>query len=460
MFIPPYPKPHKSKASLLVSFFRGWSSWLNQLSEKSYSMKIGQVKKPGKDAFIINDTDLVRKILVDEVKQYPKHGFMYKMLEPLVGSSIFTTNGEVWERQRRLVDAGFSQTRLRLAFPLMTAAVNAMLDRMRPQATGVAFEIDAEMTHVTADIIFRSILSEVLTEEEAQSIFKAFNDYQVHATRAVLLNTYHLPSYFSYRASKKAANKIRPVIAAVICRRYAEQQQDNLPQYNDILAGMMAAEDPITHDKLSYEEMVDQVCTLFLAGHETTASSLTWGMYLLSNCPHLQQQMLVELDAVAPNRPLEFEDIKKLNVTTNVFKETLRLYPPIGSYPREATSDHCLRGKNITLGSYVIIAPWLIHRHGEYWDNPHAFQPERFETEAGKASAKCAYLPFSKGARVCTGQSFAMQEAILILANLVRAFEMVKVDGHIPKPAGRMTIRPDNGVKIILKTRTPVSSLA
>jgi cytochrome P450 len=216
----------------------------------------------------------------------------------------------------------------------------------------------------------------------------------------------------------------------------------------------MSAVDPVSHDKLSYEEMVDQICMLFLAGHETTASSLTWSMYLLSNCPHLQKQMLAELDEVAPNRPLEFEDIKKLNVTTNMFKEALRLYPPVGVFVREATEEHCMRDKEIKPGSAMLIAPWLIQRHSEYWENPHAFEPERFETEAGKASAKCAYLPFSKGPRVCTGQGFAMQEAVLILANIVRTFEIDKVEGHIPRPAGRVTIRPDNGVQVTLRKRS------
>jgi cytochrome P450 len=454
MFIPPYPKPHTSKSSFTKRLIRGLHSWIDVLFEKSYSMKMGHIKQPNFDLYMVNDTDLVKKILIDEPEKYPKHQLMHKMLEPLLGNSIFTTNGEVWARQRRLVDAGFSQARLRLAFPLMTAAIDEMLGRLQGVATGQAYEIDAEMTHITADIIFRTILSEQLTEEDAHNIFEAFNDFQVHAQRAVMLKIYHLPTYFSERAGKKAANKIRPVIARVIAKRFAEQQTANPKQYDDIMAGIMSAVDPVSHDKLSYEEMVDQICMLFLAGHETTASSLTWSMYLLSNCPHLQKQMLAELDEVAPNRPLEFEDIKKLNVTTNMFKEALRLYPPVGVFVREATEEHCMRDKEIKPGSAMLIAPWLIQRHSEYWENPHAFEPERFETEAGKASAKCAYLPFSKGPRVCTGQGFAMQEAVLILANIVRTFEIDKVEGHIPRPAGRVTIRPDNGVQVTLRKRS------
>lgn len=453
MFIPPYPKPHRSKTSFLMRFFRGWNSWLDVLFEKSYTMKMGQIRQPGLDIFMVNDPAWVKRILVDEPKKYPKHRIMHRMLEPLLGNSIFTTNGEIWERQRRLVDAGFGQARLRLVFPLMTAAIDDMLGRMRQVKAGEPYEVDPEMTHVTADVIFRTILSETLTDKAAHEIFEAFNDFQVHAQRALMLSVYKLPTYFSERASKKAASKIRPVIADVIAKRYAEKQAGIDQHYEDILAGIMEAVDPVAHDSFTYDEMVDQICMLFLAGHETTASSLTWSLYLISNCPDLQNAMRAEIEKIAPNRDFYFEDIKHLNVTTNVFKEALRLYPPVGFFSREATEDHCIRNKDIKTGSALLVSPWLIQRHSDHWQDPHAFIPERFDTEAGKESCKHAYLPFSKGPRVCTGQGFAMQEAVLILASIVRAFEIGKVENHIPKPVGRVTIRPDNGVKVTLTPR-------
>lgn len=453
MFIPPYPKPHTSKSSYLKRFLRGWHSWLDVLFEKSYSMKMGQIKQPGLDVFMVNDSVWVKRILVDEPKKYPKHHLMHKMLAPLLGNSIFTTNGAVWERQRRLVDAGFGQARLRMVFPLMLAAIDDMLARMRKLEAGAPYEVDPEMTHITADVIFRTILSEKLTEQAAHDIFEAFNDFQVHAQRALMLSIYKLPTFFAKRASKRAAEKIRPVISNVIAKRFAEKQSGQIQHHQDILAGIMEAVDPVAHDSFSYEEMVDQICMLFLAGHETTASSLTWSLYLISNCSDLQQAMLAEIERFAPNRAFAFDDIKQLNITTNVFKEALRLYPPVGFFSREATEQHCIRNKDIKPGSALLVSPWLIQRHSDYWLDPHAFVPERFDTEAGKESCKHAYLPFSKGPRVCTGQGFAMQEAVLILASIVRHFEIGKVASHIPKPVGRVTIRPENGVKITLTPR-------
>lgn len=453
-FTPSFPKPHKNKSSFILRFLRGSHSWLEVLFEKSYSMKMGQVKQPGLDVFMVNDPILIKKILVDEPKKYPKHRLMHLMLEPLLGNSIFTTNGKVWERQRRLLDAGFGQARLKLVFPLMLDAVDDMLKRLDSEANNQAFEIDSEMTHITADIIFRTILSQNLSASNANEIFEAFNDFQRHAQRAFMLKVYWLPSFFAKRASQKAANKIRPVIANVIAKRFKEKDLENSTKYNDILAGIMEAVDPEDHDSFSYEEMVDQICMLFLAGHETSASALTWSLYLISNCEDLQEKMYDEIQKMTNASHFEFEHIKQLTTVNNVFKEALRLYPPVGFFTREATEDHCMRDKEIKTGSALLVSPWLIQRNKNYWDNPHDFDPDRFNTASGKDAEKCAYMPFSKGPRVCTGQTFAIQEAILILANIVRRYKVRAVVDHVPKAVGRVTIRPENGVRIRLIKRS------
>lgn len=447
-----YPEPHISKTSFIKRFFRGRNSWIDVLFKKSYTMKMGHIKQPGLDIFMLNDPNLIKKVLIDEAQQYPKHRLLHERLKPLLGNSIFTTNGEVWARQRRLVDAGFSQERLRKAFPTMLLAIDEMITRLCHKANEV-YEIDAEMTHITADIIFRTILSENLNEASAFDIFEAFNDFQKHAQRALMLKIYHLPTFFADRACKKAANKIRPVIANVIAKRFKEKESGLTKKYHDILEGVMYAEDPITHDSFSYEEMVDQICMLFLAGHETSASALTWSLYLISNCVDLQDKMFEEIQQIKSAKSFEFEDIKHLTLVTNVFKEALRLYPPVGMFSREATEDHCIRNKNVTKGSAIMISPWLLQRNPNLWDDAQSFDPNRFETQAGQEASKCAYIPFSKGPRVCTGQAFAMQEAILILASIVKNFKIEKVENHIPRAVGRVTIRPENGVKIVLKIR-------
>ena len=452
-FKPPYPIPHKTKSSFLLRFFRGWHSWLDVLFEKSYSMKMGQFSQPGMTAYMVNDPDWVRKILVTDPKAYPKHRMMHRMLEPLLGNSIFTTNGEIWERQRALVDQAFANARLKLVFPLMVESVQEMLNRLDKVADGQSIEIDSEMTFIAADIIFKTILSKSLDPISANSIYEAFKEFQHYAQKAMMLMIYRLPPYFAIHASKKPANKIRQILSKIIAARYEERALGNDGHYHDILSGLMNAKDPSNGSQFSYDEMVDQICMLFLAGHETSASALAWSLYLISQCPDLQIKMVDEIQRKVGEKNIDYSDVKQLQMVIDTFKETLRLYPPVGFFVREAIEDHCIRDKDIKSGSPILVSPWLIHRHREMWENPDVFEPERFQTESGKASLKCAYIPFSKGPRVCIGAAFATQEAVLTLANIVRRYEILPDEDHQPHVIGRVTIRSYNGIRIRLKPR-------
>ncbi len=452
-FTPPYPKPHKDKSSFFLRFFRGWNSWIDVLFERSYKMKMGQFYTPRATVFMVNDPEWVRKILVENPKAYPKHQLLHRLLEPLLGNSIFTTNGAVWERQRRLVDMAFAQARLKLVFPLMAACAKDMTARLDKAADGDSYEMDPEMTYVTADIIFRTILSENLDGPEALEVFEAFVEFQRHAQRAMVLAMYWLPGGFVTRSGRRSSERIRGILSEIIERRFKEYESGITDKYDDILAGLMEAKDPVTHDSFTYPELVDQVCMLFLAGHETSASTLAWSMYLVSNAPDLQQEMYEEIMESVGERDFEMSDIKKMPKVWDVFRESMRLYPPVGFFVREATHSHCIRDKQVEEGSPVMVSPWLIHRHRDLWERPDEFDPERFHTPSGKESLKCAYLPFSKGERVCIGAAFATQEAILIIASVVRRFKLSADESHVPQPIGRVTIRSNNGIRVRLQRR-------
>ncbi len=452
-FVPPYPKPHKNKSSFFLRFIRGWNSWLDVLFERSYKMKMGQFYTPRMTVFMVNDPEWVRKILVENPKDYPKHQLLHRLLEPLLGNSIFTTNGEVWERQRRLVDMAFEQARLKLVFPLMHACAKDMLARLDTVANGESYEVDPEMTYVTADIIFRTILSENLEGSEAMEIYEAFVEFQRHAQRAMVLMIYRLPVWFVKRSGRRSAEQIRNILSGIIARRVKEYESGVTDKYDDILAGLMEAKDPVTGDSFNYQELVDQVCMLFLAGHETSASTLAWSMYLVSHAPDLQQQMYEEIMAAVGERDFEMSDMKKMPMVWDVFRESMRLYPPVGFFVREASHSHCIRDKQVPEGSPVMVSPWLIHRHRDLWERPDEFDPARFHTPAGEESLKCAYLPFSKGPRVCIGAAFATQEAILIIASVVRRFKLSADEEHVPQPIGRVTIRSNNGIRVRLQRR-------
>ncbi len=450
-FTPPYPKPHNSKISLLSRYFKGRTSWIHVLFEKSYSMKMGQVFLPRAKVFVVNEKSLVKNILA-KAEAYPKHKALGRALKALLGESIFTTNHKQWKRQRSMMDGAFAHTRLQKVFPLMNGAVEALLARLEKYGSA-EINVDAEMTFVTADIIFRTILSYPLSEAEAWEVHDAFNIYQEAAQKAMVLTGYYIPDYFPRKRSEQAAQRIRNILAPIIKRRHEAYLRGEETENNDILAALMQARDPETGEAFGYAELVDHVSMLFLAGHETSASALTWSFYLIAECSHIQQGMLKELNEVFGGGEIGFEDIRKLEFTRDVFREALRLYPPVGFFVRETTQKEEMRGKKICPNDMIMISPWLIHRHKDQWEKPHEFCPHRFGTESGKASLKDSYLPFGGGPRICIGQGFAMQEAVLVLASVVQRFAIRNKQGHVPEPVSRVTIRPKNGVRINIEKR-------
>jgi cytochrome P450 len=457
-FRPAYPTPAQSKSSFVKRFFAGNRSWIHVLFEKSYSMKMGRVRLPKSELFTINEPDTVKRVMVTEVNDFPKNKRMEEVLKPLLGESIFTTNGEIWKRQRNMIDPAFVHTRLLKVFPLMNDAIQDMVGRINNYDENQPVHIDIDMTHVTADIIFRTILSTKINAKEAEVIFLAFNEFQELSQKIMTYIAYGLPTFFLRRKNQKAADEIRAILAPIIRKRFDEFYSDARKPYDDILDSLLNAKDEKDGSTFTYEELVDHVSMLFLAGHETSASALTWSLYLIANCPHTQKALHDEVEKIAPGRNLEFNDIKDLALTRNVFNEALRLYPPVGSFLRETAKTVCAHGKTMKKGSWVMISPWLMHRHRKQWVEPDLFIPERFDNK-DEMNKKCehaiknSYIPFGAGPRICIGKGFALQESAMVLANLVKNFEFKMKPGHVPEVTGRVTVRPDNGVKLMIKKR-------
>ncbi|OEW87435.1 cytochrome [Campylobacter jejuni] len=442
---PFFPKPYKNKASTLLTFLLKRRSWLDGLYERSYKMQTGYVKMPNFDLYVINDTKEVKRMMIDEVREFPKSVFLHELLSPLLGESIFTTNGEVWKKQRELLRPSFEMTRINKVFNLMSEAVADMMDRFSKYSNHAVIEVDEAMTFITADVIFRTIMSSKLDEEKGKKILNAFVTFQEQSVHTAMRRMFRFPKWLSYvlgdRKRAKAGDMIRQVLSDIIKPRY--DMADNA-EFEDILGSLLLVVDADTNKRFSFEEILDQVAMLFLAGHETTASSLTWTLYLLSLYPKEQEKAYEEITQVLQGRAIEISHLRQFKYLTNIFKESLRLYPPVGFFAREAKKDTKVKDKLIKKGSGVVIAPWLIHRHEEFWTNPHGFNPSRFEGEYKKD----AYLPFGVGERICIGQGFAMQEAILILANILKTYKLELEEGFIPDVVGRLTVRSANGMRI------------
>jgi cytochrome P450 len=451
-FCPAYPRPRDKRASLWALFRSARHSWMDALYERSYHMQMGEVHLPGVDLYMVNDPVEVKRVLADQAEQFPKSALLADALRPLLGDSIFTTNGSTWRRQRDMMNPAFAQARLEASFPVMAAAVQALLARLR-QATreGDTVDMEIEMTHVTADIIFRTIFSEPLAGKDAHRVFDAFARFQALAPKLML------PSLFGMRwlvwpwtlvRSRRAAAEIRHLLAQLIRPRHDAWLAGDTLGKNDILAAFMAARDSTSGQPFGFEELVDQVAMLFLAGHETSASALGWATYLLANAPEVQERAHAEAVAAMDGRPPGQADMKEMPLTRNVFRETLRLFPPVGFIARESTKTCPMRDKTVTAGASVVVSPWLMHRHRARWTAPDAFDPDRFDNEASRDALRNAYLPFGMGPRVCLGAAFALQEATLILSCMLREFRLAPLPGHTPMPVGRLTIRSDSGVRL------------
>jgi cytochrome P450 len=451
---PVYPHPEPYTANVLLRLRRGLRSWFGLLNEWDFRVPLGRIDVLGRPLFLVSDPPLVRQLLVDQVDRFPKHPFTLWLLEPLIGRGIFSVNGAEWARQRRLIDQAFQVAQLRQVLPLMQGAIQALVQRLE-LAGGGAVDIEAEMTLVTADVIVRTILSRPLEAAEAADILRSFQRYQHRAGRALVLRLLQLPGALLKRYLARHAGTIRGWIAAVIEERLAAPAGSEPPR--DLLQALLEAQDPETGSSFSAQELVDQVCTLFLAGHETSASALGMACYLLAQFPEAQQRLRLEVQAAlaGQERPLEFDDLRRLPYGTALFNETLRLYPPLSFFIREAAADGALGQSRCPLGALLAVSPWVIQRHEQHWSDPNAFRPERFlagsATVEERAWARDAWLPFGLGPRKCPGAAFALQEALLVLAELVRRQRLLPEPGHRPDLVGRLTLRSRNGIRLRLE---------
>ncbi len=438
MTTPPKPVPRADKVSLwgYLRLFR--RDILSAQPARLYRAWMAEFRTPFFRSYLCNDPALVRRVLDERPADFPKSGRVTEGLLPLLGRSVFVTNGEEWLHQRRIIDPAFEGGRLREAFPAIWAAAEASVARM---ATG---EVEAELaaSHAAADVIFRTLFSLPIEDKVAQAVFHEFRTYQRSAPILNLAAFLPLPRWFPRlhrQATLRSAQVIRGLITGLTADRAAAIAEGRAPQ--DLATKIMTTPDPVTGAPFGTAEMVDQVAIFFLAGHETSASALAWALYLLATHPEVQERVAAEAAGIRP----EFATVGTLRFTRDVFREALRLYPPVPMMVRETTVVEEFRGRKIKPGAQVVISPWHLHRHERLWDRPDAFDPDRWAGD-GREAAREGYLPFSRGPRVCPGAGFAMLEGTLLLAHLVRAFRFQALPDRVPVPVAHLTVRAKDGI--------------
>ena len=453
---PPKPQARAGRVSLwrYARLFR--ADLLSAQPARLYRAWMAEFRTPFFRSFLCNQPDLVDLVLKERPDDFPKSDRIREGLAPLLGNSVFVTNGETWKRQRRIIDPAFEGGRLRDAFPAMLEAGQGAVARLaKVAAQGDApVEIEAQTSHVTADVIFRTLFSIPIENEVAAQVFEKFREHQRAQPVLNLGALLPLPRWFPRfhrRRAKETAAAIRALITGLTTARKTEIEAGTAP--DDLATKIMTTPDPVTGALFDTEEMVDQVAIFFLAGHETSASALAWGLYLLALYPEWQDKLAKEARTVMPDGTPGFADIARLTLTRDVFRETLRLYPPVPMMVREATQPERFRDRDVPKGAQIVLSPWHQHRHERLWDDPDAFDPARFATPNGQAGLRAAFMPFSAGQRVCTGAGFAMIEGVLLLAMLVRAFRFEPVPERPAMPVAHLTVRGKDGIWLRITPR-------
>ncbi|MGP3695693.1 cytochrome P450 [Rhodobacter sp. NSM] len=440
--IPPKPASRIGRASLLRHILLFRKDILSANPAHLYRAWMAEYRTPFFRSYLCNDPALVRRVLQERPEDFPKSDRLREGLAPLLGQSVFVTNGALWRRQRRIIDPAFEGGRLREIFPAMHAAGAAAVARL-----GGEVEVEEAMSHAAADVIFRTLFSIPIEDTLASAVFAEFRAYQ--RTQPLLNPAALLPlprwmPRLHRRRTRASAARIRALIARLTEERVAAMARGAAP--DDLVTRILAARDPETGDRFTPAEMVDQVAIFFLAGHETSASALAWALYLLATHPEVQERVAAEAELLG-DAP-DVAAVGRLGLVRDVFRETLRLYPPVPMMVRESRCPETMRGRQVEPGAQIVLSPWHLHRHERLWERPDAFDPDRWRSAESRASAREAFMPFSAGPRVCTGAAFAMIEGPLILAMIARAFRIEPVAGPPPVPVAHLTVRSATGIRL------------
>ena len=439
-YCPPKPYSLWAVPALFRTLWRGEGNLLELLPAAAYKFKVGNLGISRRSTVLFNDPELVNHILRDPDEIFPKSDLMVSAVEPLIGQSIFVTDGEKWRKQRAMVDPAFSMMRISHAFSQMQAAVDDHETELEGRAeSGEEYSLDQAMGQLTADIICRAVFSTSLDSNVAHDVFEDFNLFERHVAQTDIMHMITAPAWSNPPQKPEvldACARIRQHLGTLV-----DTHLDPASNYNDIASEVVSARDKETGKAFSRDELIDQLGVFFLAGHETTASVLTWVFYILAFQPNLVQRLRQEINDVVGDGDVEFAHIKRLPLVRAVFRETLRLYPPITFIPRVALRNAKVGPRKLRRGALVMIAPWTLHRHKLYWKDPHEFRPERFLSEQGEQTPG-AYIPFGQGNHTCVGAGFAQAESALIISRLIRRFDFVMTNTEPVRPAARLTTRP------------------
>jgi cytochrome P450 len=443
---PPGPKGHY----LLGNLAAVSSDWLGFYSRcvKEYGdvVRLRYLHIPV--CLVIHPRD-IEYVLVTNPGNFTKSGD-YRALARVLGNGLLTNEGKEWQHQRSLIQPAFRRENILSYAPVMTRVAGRMLDSW---ADGQERNVHEDMMVLTLEIVAQCLFGAEVTEaaERVGKAMKVVTDrFLTDAVQALLL-PFDLPNFFA-PARQRAIADLNKIISNILRERRASNETRG-----DLLGTLLRVRDSEGRP-MSDEQLRDEVMTLFLAGHETTAIALSWTCFLIAQNPEIEAKLVEELREVIGQREPTIEDVPRLRYTEMILKESMRLYPAVWGIGRRAIADCEIGGYRVAAGTNIFIFQFLTQRDSRFFSDPDTFDPERWHEDLvrlGKIS-RFAYFPFGGGPRVCVGASFAMLEATLLLAMIQRRFHLELVPGHKVKPVASVTLRPQNGIHVTVRRRTTV----
>ena len=398
----------------------------------------------GQPIYLLADPGLIEYVLVENNRNFTKTRIL-KRNRRLLGEGLLTSEGEFWRRQRRLAQPAFHRKRVAAYGEVMAAFAERSLGAWRD---GQTIDVHEEMMHLTLEIVAKCLFDADVgarATDVGKAMKVALEDFS--SQRRLLRIPKGIPTPHNIRF-EMAARRLDGVVSAIIeNRRKSEEDR------GDLLSMLMLAEDD-SGERMTDKQLRDEVMTLFLAGHETTANALSWTFWLLSLNPEVEHELAEELARVLGGRPPTTSDLPTLPYVECVLKESMRLYPPAWVVGREAIAECEVGGYRMAAGTTALMSQWIVHRDHRYHEDPERFDPDRWTAQYEKALPRFAYFPFGGGPRQCIGASFAMTEACLILAAVAQRFKMELAPGQRVEPYASITLRPEKGIRMTLVERS------
>jgi cytochrome P450 len=456
-FVPPYPRrPRRPRGSLsiLLALQRNpIEVWWEGDFERPVSI--------GRTIFGLraaaHDPAAVRRVFLDNAANYRKDDLQLRILRPGLGNGLLTAEGEDWRVQRRALAPLFSPRQIAEFAPAVHRVGQAAVDRMIRRRDGAVADIGPVMSRLTLEVLEQTLFSQGLGREPT-AFQRAVSSYFETIGRVDPLDLLGAPDFVPRLRRRRGRGALQFFDSAVdaIIEKRRELLSGGGEAPRDVLTLLMSAKDPENGRGIAEADVRANIVTFINAGHETTANALTWTLYLLSQSPEWRERAEADADEA-------FDDqgnvaTEKCEILRAVFEEALRLYPPAAMLARQAIEDDKLGDVHIPAGTVVTISPFVLHRRRGLWDRPDAFDPSRFLGEQRDRIDRFAYIPFGAGPRVCIGMAFAIQEGIILLAHLLRAFRFDLVEGHVVMPLQRVTLRPREGLKMHVKRRDRAES--